>query len=293
MIDPKEQKLEAEYQKAKTFLQKTVPQRIINVAKERIENRKLEANAPSTGYKMLDRLIKGFIPGHLYTVTGHTNVGKTSISANFAYNVASQGKRVLYFSLEPADMIVEYLVSVRDAKPFSEITDDDLLKPLPPIDIFNKDNISCLNDVIEAIKHNARYDLIIIDHLGYFTRGEKLSVNQEQSNAVKQLVQMAKKFKTAVMQIVHVNKSTQDVPTMANISGSAALYQDSTEVIIVIRNKDESSNEMQKKYLNSGYMLVEKTKCGPSGYIPIEFMPLSSFMVEGNLLEKNIREALL
>jgi archaellum biogenesis ATPase FlaH len=290
-----EWKLERLWEDCKRFakqkkIEKSLPKRISLVAKDRIDGRRLEKLSPSTGFSKLDAHIRGFVPGHLYTVTGHTNVGKTSIASNFACRVASQGKKVLYFSLEPDDNIVEYLVSVKLKKPFSQITDEDIKNNLPNIDIYTKEQVSEINQLVLVIRSLPRYDLIIIDHLGYFTRGEKISVNQEQSNVVKQLVSLAKEKQCAIMQIVHVNKATENTPTMKNISGSAAIYQDSTDVLIVVRSVDESSTDLVKKYLDSGYILVEKSKSGPNGCVPISFQPSSAYMTDGTPENNNYED---
>lgn len=257
------------------------PQSLSAIAKLRLENRKLERIAPSTGFRRLDQILKGFVPGHLYTITGHTNIGKTSISANFAHKVATQGKKVLYFALEPADTIIEYIVSVRDQKPFVEITDDDLFKPIPNIDIFTKQQIENLAALLKTIRTLDRYDLVIIDHLGYFIRGENNSVNQEQSNAIKALATLAREKQTAIMSIVHVNKGADDIPSMKDISGSAALYQDSTEVMIVIREVDEvASDKYQNVFSDRGRIIVTKTKAGKAGTAEVFFKPDSAYMYE-------------
>lgn len=272
--------LDAQVKAGELSIVRAIPKKLSEIASVRIKDRELEKEAPSTGYAQLDRLIKGFVPGHLYSVTGHTNVGKTSVSANFAYNVSSQGKKVLYFSLEPAETLVEYLASVRLIKPFSDITTEELTEEIPNIDVFTKEQVDTIDDVLMFLRKLPRYDLVIIDHLGYFTRNSQ-NVNQDQANVVKQLVQVAKEKRTAIIQIVHVNKSATDIPNMKNISGSAAIYQDSTEVLIVMRNVDETTvDSIQKKYLDTGFILVEKTKSGPTGAVPISFMPMSAYITD-------------
>src|SRR5690606_19504894 len=95
-------KTEGSYQKKdeKKF-EYVKPKSLQDIKFERMNEKELEKIAPKTGYPELDKLIKGFIPGHLYTVTGNTNVGKTSLACNFAVSVAGQGKSVLYLLLNP------------------------------------------------------------------------------------------------------------------------------------------------------------------------------------------------
>lgn len=251
------------------------PRSVGEVALERMSEKELELEAPGTGYPDLDAIIKGFIPGHLYTLTGNENVGKTSIACNFAVRVAKQGKKILYFALEPENTVVDYIASVRENKRFDELSSEDLMVDDGNIHIFGKEEVRTLQDLVTIVEHSTeRYDLIIIDHIGYFITGQNNFV-QEQSGAIKKLAGLAKSKKIAVMMIAHLRKRMQGqkksyVPTSDDISGSGAFKQDSTEVMIVVRElMDAEADGMQ--YSDRGFLYVTKTKAGPNGSIMIQF----------------------
>lgn len=65
----------------------------------------------STGYQWLDGAIDGIRPGHFWVIGGYSSSGKTFFSLNIVANLATQGKRVLFFSLEmsKADIIARLL----------------------------------------------------------------------------------------------------------------------------------------------------------------------------------------
>jgi len=258
----------------------TAPSSLPEVKERRILDRELENIAPSTGYRDLDRLIKGFIPGHVYTMTGETNIGKTMTACNFAYRVAKQGKRVLYFALEPGDNIIEYLASIWHQKRFDELTPDDL-SPLVQIDVFGSDKVPTLSDMVDIVEESERYDLIVIDHFGYFITGDGQNKTQMESNAIKTIARLAKRKQTAVLSIVHPRKPASDSRkhkmSMNDISGSAAFKQDSTEVLLLVRSKDPA-DEFDMNYLNEGFILVAKTKSGSTGKVPIRFKPFTSLI---------------
>lgn len=239
---------------------------------ERLEEKELEKDAPKTGFERLDDHIKGFIPGHLYLLSGDTNVGKTSIACNFAYAVAMQGKRVLYIALEPDNTIVDFLASISTKKFFDDIDKEDYKKIPPNIDIYKKNRVNTQEKMISLISRLDRYDLIIIDHFGYFITSEK-NTNQEQSNKVKQLVTLAKQKKSAVLFIQHMNKGnprSKQQLGKERIMGSSALYQDATEVLMVIRETD-ASDPFKLAYTNIGHILIMKTKSGKSGSVKISY----------------------
>jgi archaellum biogenesis ATPase FlaH len=260
--------------------ERLAPSTTLTVAHERLKERELEKIAPSTGFVGLDSLIKGFIPSHLYTLSGHTNVGKTSLACNFAVRVASQNKKVLYFALEPGNTVVDYLATVRTGKQFDELTDEDLTHFDPNIEIYTKEKIANLDVLVSVIRKLERYDLIIIDHIGYFVTGTA-NTTQEQSNAVKRLALLAKEKSCAVMMIAHMRKDVGDIPGIDDISGSGAFKQDSTEVLVAIRERKETEDKRAIEYLAQGYIRVLKTKCGPGGFFPIEFTHKSALIQEG------------
>lgn len=246
-----------------------IPHKIRSVISSRIDEKKLEKTAPSTGYEELDRNIKGFIPGHLYAFTGDTNVGKTSMACNFACRLGMKGKRVLYFALEPDNTVADYLASIVTSSRFDQITEDHYDLIPDGIDIFTKEDVKSIDELVKIVKSIDRYDLIIIDHIGYFVRDSQ-NYNQKQSDVIKELAALSKAKQCAIMMIAHLRKGIKDIPTMDDISGSAAFKQDSTEVLIAIRDKDET-DQFNITYKDTGYLLVTKTKSGRNGAMKIHF----------------------
>lgn len=262
--------------------EKKAPQSIQKIVQKRIAEKQLEKKAPSTGYADLDRILKGFIPKHLYCVSGLTNTGKTSLCSNFAVKVAEQNKKVLYFALEPDNNIVDYLASAQTSKNFADLTTDDLSSINSNIEIYTKDQINSLSEMIDSLTKLPRYDLVIIDHLAYFIKGESnVGVFQEQENSLKKLVSIAQQLNTAILFIVHLRKKTgykkkntgeQHIPSMDELKGSSALSQDSTDVLFITRaiGMDGVTQE------NDGRIIVTKTKSGKNGAMEIYFVDNSA-----------------
>lgn len=266
------------------------PSNLQEIKTRRLAERNFEKDAPKTGYPDLDNLIKGFIPGHLYTLTGVENVGKTSIACNFAVRVAFQMKKVLYIALEPENTVIEYIASVFHDKRFDDLTEDDLDMDTLPIEILGKEDVETTEDLVNIIEGLDRYDLVIVDHVGYFTTSENNWL-QQQSNTVKKLVGIAKKKQCAVMLIAHLRKRSKNdkknyTPTSDDISGSGAFKQDSTEVMIVTRElQTEEKDEVV--YANLGRLYVTKTKTGPNGIVGLHFSERKANIVsDGEMIER-------
>lgn len=257
--------------------EKIAPKSISTVVQQRILDKELEKEPIMTGYPTLDNILKGLIQGRLYCLSGLSNAGKTQTSANFSVNVAKQGKRVLYFALEPDANIVDYLASAQTGKPYDSLTDEDLMSISPNIEIYTKDQIPDIDKMIDVIHKLPRYDLIIVDHIGYFIKGDSnAGPLQEQENVTKRLVSLAKQKKSAIIFIVHMRKKQggfkrkdegERLPSMEELKGSSAFYQDSTDVLFVTRaiGGDDITQE------DYGKLVVVKTKSGKNGIVPIYF----------------------
>lgn len=258
----------------------------MELALERIEERKYEAKAPNTGYPSLDKLIKGWIPGHLYVLTGETNAGKSACACNFANMVEKQGKKVTYFALEPDIGVIEYLAGIHHRKKWADISDEDLKINLNGVSVFTKQTHPKLSDLLNTIEKMERQDLIIVDHIGYFTNdaNDRRSKTDQESDAIKRIVGAAKNKKTAILIIAHPRKpishSKKDNPlTMNEISGSASFKQDATDVMILHRPKDPA-DIYNMTNTSEAFILLPKVKTGKSGTVAFHFIPDSPVMIE-------------
>lgn len=243
---------------------------------ERMEERALEAIAPKTGMKGLDAIIRGFIPGHLYTLSGETNIGKSSLAANFAVAVAKQGKSVIYVALEPDNTIIDYFASIVTNKKFEDITEGDYDEIPENILIYKKDVIDTPEKLVKTLREKERYDLVIIDHIGYFTTTVSNNKTERESNVVKAMVSIAKEKKCAIIQIAHLRKgdakARKKYPSINDIGGSGAFTKDATDVMIAYRDPD-SDDKYGLSFLDTGAILLFKAKVSISSgkSVPIKF----------------------
>lgn len=84
-------------------------------------------NGPSVpcGYPRIDEMTKGFHPGQLVAIAGCPRVGKSSLALNMALNMASQGTKVCYFSLEMSYReVVARWVALISSLPFRWFNDE-------------------------------------------------------------------------------------------------------------------------------------------------------------------------
>ena len=251
----------------------SAPASLTSLVDERLLERELEKDAPSTGFYELDNLIKGFIPGHVYTLTGDTNVGKTALACNFAYNVAQQDRRVLYLALEPDTTVLDYFASIHLNKKFSELTEEDLRKDVGNVFVYRGQDVTSVDALMEAVRANTRFDLVVVDHASYFVRGGNNTTIQ-QSDMMKTFVQIAKENRTAIVLIQHPRKRTssrENPMTEFEVSGSAAFFQDATDFLIVERGTKTDDETGSYEFTGRGWIKVLKSKSGRNGVCKVNF----------------------
>jgi replicative DNA helicase len=77
----------------------------------------------STGFDSLDDIITGFYPGQLITVAGRPGMGKTAFMLSLAMNLANQGKKILFLTLEMSNTeLVKRCVSQLAFVPFHVVS---------------------------------------------------------------------------------------------------------------------------------------------------------------------------
>lgn len=246
------------------------PKAIHDWIPQRLEEWELEKQASKTGYSELDALIKGFIPKRLYTLTGKTNAGKTTLACNLAYRVAIQNKKVLYLALEPDTAILDILATIATHKTYPELVASDLSSVPKNIDVTGSE-IKTFDQLKATLNESTKYDLVIVDHIGYFIRnvGEQNLV-QQQSQLIQSLARLTKEAGNSILLIAHLNKegSKKEVPSIYDIGGTASFSQDSQEVLIFNRGADPFDKFKQS---NDAILIVGKTKSGRNGSVQMNF----------------------
>jgi len=182
----------------------------------------------STGFYDVDDMTKGFMPGELMIVSGHTSHGKTQLATNIAYRTARAGKPVLFVTMEMTkiEMTQRILAIAGDKIPedfpfhFQSRTD------LAYVDVAR---------LVEKAKEQG-VKLVVIDHLHYFSRSLD-NTTAEISKIVREFKQAAITNEIPVILICHVRKmDTQKRPALQDLRDSSMIAQDSDMVLMVWRD---------------------------------------------------------
>lgn len=211
----------------------------VAAAKERFDNWG-KMYGLSTGFPSIDKLTLGLPGGELIIIAGETSRGKTLLSMNIANNVAKWGGRVLFVTLEMthAELTSRYMFlnGGSDTEDFITVATNTVFQHNDELDWKDVDGL------IANAKDQLDVDMVIVDHLHYFTR-ELQNVSEDLGRITKEFKKNAIRHNIPIILISHVRKMGQGEDLNENaLRGSSLIGQDADIILFV--NRDPETNEM-------------------------------------------------
>jgi replicative DNA helicase len=227
----------------------------------------------STGLRDLDKMLGGLHPSDLVILAARPSMGKTSLGANIAFNVARRyawelapeggrktvdGGVVAFFSLEmsaeqlamrllaevtriPSDLIRKGEIK---ASEFGEIRDAAAEIGEAPlyIDATGGISIGKLAARARRLKRTAGLDLIVVDYLQLVTAGEGGRVEnrvQEVSQITQGLKSLAKELAVPIVALAQLSRQVESRddkrPQLSDLRESGSIEQDADVVMFIYR----------------------------------------------------------
>jgi replicative DNA helicase len=187
----------------------------------------------STGYKSLDIMTLGLVPGELTVVAGKTSYGKTTLAINIANQIALHGTPVLFVTLE----MTKKEITSRYMNINGGLTDNYYkVAAVTVFQIKNRLSWKSIAPLIYTAKDSMGVGLVVIDHLHYFTR-ELDKLSEDLGRITMELKTAAIEKDIPIMLISHVRR-TNDEATIDDLRGSSYIGQDADIVLMVGRDKD-------------------------------------------------------
>lgn len=201
-----------------------------------------------TGLPSLDKLIDGFEKGELITLGGYSGGGKTTLALNIAANVAKEGRKVLFFSLEmtKTEMHKRLVCSSTRLHNFADMTPEEFNRLIMaskslehdlPLEFIDDSDTTI--EKISAICAGAKdAALVIIDHL-HILKSDKQFKDQYAllTYLTRRIKIMAQDLNIPVLLLSQMNRANAareiKEPTMSDLRGSGSIEQDSNLVIFV------------------------------------------------------------
>ena len=264
-------------------------------------NTEEDTSTLNTGIYDLDKLTGGLPNASLSVFAGRASAGKTTASLVVAMNLADQGKRVCYFSIEMskvqlgAKILSRYiagnlptaqieiqlqnlcrhkgLMNVKDLAPYA----DGLAKACY-IDFWIDDSSKVTTshirtEITKLVQQNKKPDVVFVDYVGIMTiEGRHQTRVLELDTVLKELIAIAKDFDIAVVGLQQISRgvdSQQDKrPGLKDLRESGAFEQEAALVLALYNPKVYNSEAEDILEL-----LVLKNRFGRPGKVTVGFEP--------------------
>ena len=212
----------------------------------------------STGFPGLDDTLSGgLVSSGLITLAARPGIGKTVMALAIADNVAADGGRVLYESLE---MSREQLWARRVAKRsgvsysllqngrFTDGRNDKAqwhavtkaINELSDLQVIISDQNAKLDDIERHVRAAGKLDLVIVDHMGFIIPDKANAELYWTTTMVShRLKRLAKATGIPILMLCQLNRAAENRldkrPTLADLRNSGAIEEDSDAVIGLYR----------------------------------------------------------
>lgn len=206
----------------------------LDIATDYIEEAKLlrenwgKMQGLSCGFRSIDALTKGIVGGETIVIGGATSSGKTTLAVNMAARMVNDGRRILFVTLEmtKAQLTSRIMIANRLVEPF-----------LGNLIYQRNDELSwsSVDGLIATAIEEQQVDMVIIDHLHYFTR-ELSNVAEDLGRITKEFKKNAIRYKIPIVIISHTRKGEGN--SIDDLRGSSYIAQDADIVLMVERERE-------------------------------------------------------
>ncbi len=274
---------------------RSVGERVFKHTEEQ-SKRKSEIIGLNTGFDKLNKLTQGFQPGQLIILAARPGAGKSAMSLNLAFNIATKNNvDVAIFALEmPSDQLVERLIASDSSIALGNIKNGNLDKPawvrfntsiskLSNVGLYFDDTPDTTISLIRAkcrskkAEKGSKLGLVIVDYLQLITDPQAKNTVERVTKITRGLKLMARELDVPVIALSQLSRDiekqnaaskAQDTtkqarePVLSDLRDSGSIEQDA-DIVMFIHRKDLRSPDTK--------LIVAKNRSGANGDIPMLF----------------------
>ena len=294
MLNPNEA---ANFGNTAEILEGTVrhPLEIFQEVLETIKKRSTTPDYPF-GITDLDKITMGLHKKNLTVIGGRPGTGKTSLMTQFAFELATAHKKVLFVSLEMSkEQIIERLFSyssmidnqklrINDLPMDIETRTTSFLKILEGIDLFIVDdagfNFKSIERLIKSFE--PRPDVVFLDFIQMISGKGFESKREAVEEYLRSFKELAITENMAIVVGSQIGRGAMDDkddrPSLHHLKWSGYIEESADLIIMIWWKKDFNGIEYK--------LLVDKQRHGPLGEVSVKFIPY--YFKFDNLNEKNL-----
>lgn len=233
------------------------------VAKRLVNNIGKESHSGiRTGFPYFDFLTGGLQDTDLIIIAGEPSQGKTSLSLNIAENVLSQGKSLLFVSLEMSeDQIMNRMISAKSEYP-TNVWHDHLAeimnvassyhdKGFYIADISNS-SVHHIVGLIRSAQIRKKVDVVFIDYLQLMSSEKSRSREEEVGSIARVLKNLAKELSIPIVVLsqLHRGKDSDPKPTLRRLRDSGQIEEAADVVWFIYRPETYGRLEYNGEHTN-------------------------------------------
>lgn len=247
-----------------------------------------------TGWNDLDNKLAGLQRSDLIILAARPAMGKTALSTNLAYNVATKEKQpVLVFSLEMSkeQLVDRMLADAAGVDAWNirtgNLNDEDFEKlsgamgelAEAPIFIDDTPGMTVLEMRTKArrLAHGQPLGLVIVDYLQLMSAGSSRHDGnrvQEVSEISRGLKLIARELNVPVIALSQLSRSVESrspqIPQLADLRESGSIEQDA-DIVMFIYREDYYNPETERQHITD--LIIAKHRNGPTGKVELYFHP--------------------
>lgn len=234
------------------------------------------------GFKALDERFQGIGDTDLWILAARPAMGKTALAMNLVYNVASQGKEVIVFSMEMSkEQLTDRLISAAGSIPSNLVRSGKLTEQhwaplsagiaklkglkihiidIPAIDIHRAKAIA------RKFKRNGDIGLIMVDYLQLMRDTKAKTRFDEVSSVSRELKVMAKMIGCPVLALSQLNRGVEGQgnkrPGLKDLRESGQIEQDADLITFIYRDEYYNEDSPNK---NTAEIITAKFREGEVG----------------------------
>jgi len=238
-----------------------------------------------TGIHAVDNITGGYLAGLVTIVAARPSVGKSTFILNTVYNIASEGKKVLYVSIEDTAYYVSLRLLSRIAHvEYSKLSKHEKLSDIELAAIERAkedpalkririiDTGSQTADSVVRLAHTeyikSEYDALFVDHLDEMTN--ESDIYKSASKNVKKLRDLAKELNIPLILVVQLNREVEKrsgVPKNSDLRDSGRIEEVARQIIFLHRQFliDLTAMKQDKAPENEMGVFVTKNSHGRVG----------------------------